>query len=225
MTTAYDVKVDEATLKEVISAFEFVGGNTRDALRIALNKCAPKTKTASSKEIRSQVRLSASYVGERLKITKATRSSLSAAIRAPDRGTLMTRYSTDSSVALGHDQFRWLRPPSIPATGIQIKIKASGGAKYAPSFKGTKTGADEVTKNRPFYMVLKKSNTLGIAARLVNPGPKGGRFKIFNSPSISQVFNTVRQDVLPTAGNELQSQLIDAMRYVLLKKHPPEPVD
>jgi hypothetical protein len=73
-------------------------------------------------------------------------------------------------------------------------------------------------------MVLKNSHALGIVARLDTPGKRGGRFEVFNSPSLSQVFDTVRGDVLPTASTEYQAQLLDAMRYLLVKKYPPEAV-
>jgi len=212
--TSYSVDVDSVAVADAVAAFEFVGGNTSDALRIAINKCAPKIKTSASKAIRSQVRLAAAYVNERLTITKATRSRLSAAIKTPSRGTLMTRFSTDNAVALGVDKFNWLKPPAIPARGIKVKIKPTGAAKGAPGFEG----------NKPFYMVLKNSRALAIAARLSTPGKQGGRFKIFYSTSVSQAFNTVRSDVLPQAGAELQAQLLDAMRYLLVKQHPPEPV-
>lgn len=212
MTTRYEVEVNKEQMQSAIDAFEFVGGNTSDAIRIAINKAAPKIKTLASRAIREQVRLRAVYVGARLTLTKATKSRLSAAIGTPSRGTLMTRYSTDNTVALGVDRFNWISPPPIPANGIKIAIKQSGGAKNAPRFSG----------NKPFYMVLKKSHALGIVARLSTPGKQGGRFKVFNSPSISQVFNTVRDDILPAAGQEFQAQLIDAMRYILVKKHPPE---
>lgn len=208
----YEVTADTEQVAEAVSLFEFVGGNTSDAIRIAINKAAPKAKTMASRAIRDQVRLVASYVNGRLTVTKATRSRLSAVITTPDRGLLMTRYSTDSTVAMGVDKFNWLKPPPIPAKGIKIKIKPSGSVKSAPSFQG----------NKPFYMVLKNSRTLGIAARLTSPGKEGGRFKIFNSPSLSQVFNTVRDDVLPAASAEYQFQLLDAMRYLLVKQHPPE---
>jgi hypothetical protein len=208
----YEVSADTDQVAEAVSLFEFVGGNTSDALRIAINKTTPKAKTLASRAIRDQVRLSAAYVNGRLTVVKASRSRLSGAITTPSRGLLMTRYSTDSTVALGVDKFSWIKPPPIPARGIKIAIKQSGGTKNAPG----------VQDNKPFYMVLKNSHTLGIVARLTTPGKNGGRFKVFNSPSLSQVFNTVRDDVLPAASAEYQFQLLDAMRYLLAKKYPPE---
>lgn len=208
MGISYYIQLDEAALKDTISAFAFVGGNTSDALRIAINKATPKIKTAASKAIRSQVRLSASYVSFNLTVRKATRARLSGAIFTPHRGILLSRFSTDrliSGAGVG-----WSHPPLIPAAGIKVKIKPSGAAKLAPVING----------NKPFYIVLNGGQNLGIAARL-GTGRKG--LKMFSGPSLSQVFNTVRGDVLPLASEEMQAQLIDAMRYILVKQHPPEP--
>jgi hypothetical protein len=209
MTTNYNIQVDEAALRDAISAFEFVGGNTADALRIAINKTAPKIKTAASKAIRSQVRLAASYVGDRLVLRKATRARLSGAIGTPSRGLLLSRFSTDSAIA--GDKVGWIRPPLIPAGGIKVKVKPTGAAKMAPGLNG----------NKPFYIVLNGGQNVGIAAR-TGPGRTG--LKLFSGPSLSQVFDTVRTDVLPAAAAEFQAQLVDAMRYILVKQHPPEPV-
>lgn len=210
MNTDYTIKVDEAALKDAISAFEFVGGNTADALRIAINKTAPKIRTLASRTIRDQVRLSASYVGERLVLRKASRARLSGAIGTPTRGLLLSRFSTDSLIA--SDKASWLRPPLVPKSGIKVKVKPDGAAKTVAGING----------NKAFYIPLNGGKQLGIAARL-----SGNRkdIKVFSGPSLSQVFNTVRDDVLPAAGTEFTAQLVDAMRYILVKKHPPEPIE
>jgi len=209
MSAHYEITADTASIAEAVALFEFVGGNTSDALRIAINKTSPKIKTAASKAIRTQVRLSASYVGERLTVRKATRAKLSGAIGTPSRGLLLSRFSTDSLIA--GDKVGWSRPPLIPAGGIKVKIKPTGAAKGAPG----------VGVNKPFYIVLNGGQNVGIAAR-IGTGRKG--LKMFSGPSLSQVFDTVRTDVLPVASAEYQAQLIDAMRYILVKQHPPEPV-
>ena len=207
MTTRYNVDVDQAAVADAVSLFEFVGGNTKDALRIAINKTAPKIKTLASREIRSQVRLSASYVGGRLVVRKATRAKLSGAVGTPSRGVMLSRFSTDANIS--GDKTSWILPPLIPKSGIKIKIKPGG-----PS-----TGAPGVGQNKPFYMVINDGQTLAIAARM---GAARKPTKVFSGPSLSQVFNTVRDDVLPQAATEYQVQMIDAMRYILLKKNPPE---
>ena len=206
MTISYTVTADQDAIKEAVSLFEFVGGNTADALRIAINKAAPKIRTVASRAIRDQVRLSASYVGDRLTLTKATRARLSGAIKTPTRGLLLSRFSTDATVS--GDKVSWLRPPVAPKSGIRVKIKPDGGTKAAPGLNG----------NKPFYMVINGGKNLAIAARL----GKGRKVKVFSGPSLSQVFAGVRDDIMPQASQEFQAQLIDAMRYVLVKKYPPE---
>lgn len=208
----YNVEVDQAQVAEAVALFEFMGGNSSDALRVAINKTAPKIKTLASRRIRDQVRLTASYVGEKLEISKATRANLGAAIRTPSRGLLLTKYSTDPLVA--GEKVSWLKPPLVPPLGIRVKVKPGGAAK--------RVGGDSDTVGQPFYMVLRNSGALGIAARRRSAGNKGGRLKVFHGPSLSQVFNDVRQEVLPQAGQELTAQLLDAMRYLLTKQFPPE---
>lgn len=210
MTISYAVDVNREQLADAISLFEFLGGSTEDALRIAINKTAPKIKTAASREIRNQVRLQASYVNGKLSVVRATRAKLSASILTESRGMLMPRYSTDASIA-GAETGSWGAPPKIPKTGIRVKVKTSGSAKR---FHGD-------TGNEPFYMVLKTSGALGIVARRTSPGKRGGKIKAFYGPSVSQVFDDVRNDVTPEAGAELTRQMADAMRYLLVKQYPP----
>lgn len=209
MTTQFTIAVDQDSLRETIDAFKFVGGNTDDAMRIAINKSTPKIRTASSRVIREQVRLTASYVSQRLTIRKATRSKLTGAITAPKKGVLLSRFSTDSLIA--GDKVSWLKAPAAPSGGIRVKIKPDGGTKAAPSYDG----------NNPFYVLLNNKQNVGIAARI----GKSRKIKVFAGPSLSQVFQTVRKDVTPQASVEFTKQLIDAMRYILVKQHPPEPIE
>lgn len=211
MTAAYRVDVDRAQLADAISAFEFVGGNTSDAIRIAINKTAPKIRTLSSVKIREQVRLSASYVKDKMTIRKATKASLSGSINTPKRGLLLSKFSTDTQVA--SDGIRWIRPPLVPSGGIRVKVKPSGS---------TKTVSNGAAGDKPFYIILKDSRALGIARR---KSRYRNDIEVLHGPSLSQVFDDVRGDVMPEAGAEMTRQIIDAMRYILTKKNPPEPVD
>lgn len=194
---SYNIELDQEAIADAVSLFEFVGGNTSDAIRIAINKSAPKIRTKTSAAIRGQVRLAAGYVNERLTIVKATRNKLSGAIRTPSRGILLSNFATNLS------KFSTVAP--------KVRVKPDGPLK-------TVTGDNETLPNKPFFMVLPKSGVIGIAAR-----KKSGGIKVFHGPSLSQVFNTVRDDVLPEASAEYQAQLLDAMRYILTKKYPPEP--
>jgi len=202
----YTIQARQDDIAEAVSYFEHVGGHTSDAIRIAINKAAPKVKTLASAAIRSQVRLKAKYVRERLAIKKASRSDLSGAIRTPSRGLLLSKYSTDSNVS--SDKVSWIKPPPVPARGIRVKVKPVGSTK--PLGKEF------------FYMVLPNSRALAIVRRRESPGPKGGKIDVAYSASLSQVFNTVRDDVLPEASDIYQFQLLDAMRFILQKKYPKE---
>lgn len=209
MTLAHEIQIDQAQVADAVSLFEFVGGNTSDAIRIAINKCAPKVRTTASRAIRDQVRLAASYVNERLVVRKATRARLNGAISTPSRGLLLSRFSTDALIA--SEKASWIRPPLIPRGGIKVKVKPDGGAKAV-------SGGSDTAGNKPFYMILNGGRNIGIAARLA--GSK--KVKVFSGPSLSQVFDTVRDDVLPGAAAEYQHQLLDAMRYILVKQYPTE---
>lgn len=205
MTAEYNVTVDRSQIAEAISLFEFVGGNSADALRVAINKAGPKVKTASSRRIREQVRLKAAYVNERISFKRATRADLSGALRTPSRGLLLSRFSTEAAVA--DESIAWIKPPPNTYGGHYVKIKPD-----APEVKVGRGG-----DSKPFYIVLRNSRALGIARRKAD-----GSIDVLHGPSLSQVFNTVRDDVLPEAGAELQAQLLDAMRYLLVKQYPPE---
>lgn len=205
---SYEIKPDEAQLAEAKSLFEFVGGNSGDAIRVAINRSAPKVRTKASQAIRTEVRLQAAYVNQRLVIRKASRANLSGAITTPSRGLLLSKFSTDSQVS--GDKVSWIKPPDEPPRGIRVKVKPSGPIKAV--------GGDP----KPFYMVLPKSRQLAIVRRRQTLGAQGGEIEVLYGPSLSQVFNTVRGDVLPEAGQIYQAELLDAMRFLLAKQYPRE---
>jgi hypothetical protein len=210
---AFEVQVDQKQVDEALSLFKFIGGNASDAIRVAINKSGPPIRTESSKQIRSQVRLSASYINERdgsgrqrLSFTKATKSNLTGAIRTQSRGLLLSRFSTNPQIS----KATFVGQPPIPARGIKVKVKPSSG---------TKTMGREW-----FYMRLKNSNAIGIARKRPKgqTGPKGGKYEVAYGPSLSQVFNDVRNDVLPKAAERYQEELGKAIAFLLRKRFPKE---
>jgi len=212
--TGYSVKVDRGDIQEAINYFEFLGGNASDAIRVGINKAGPPIRTKASKEIRSQVRLKAAYVKDRLKLTKATRQKLEGRIQAPSRGLLLSRYSTDTQVS--GDKVSWLRPPPIPARGIKVKVKPSGPVK--------------TMGKEWFYMVLRGSGRIGIVKRRTDTDRidrrfrattlQKGKYDVAYGPSLSQVFTDVKDDILPEASEIYQDKVLDAVRYLLQKKYP-----
>lgn len=207
---SFEFIVKQEGVKDAIDTFNFIGGNTDEALRVAINKTAPQVRTLSSARIREQIRLSATYVNKRLEIRRATRKVLSGAISTPRRGLLLSRFSTDSMIA--GDSVGWIKPPAVPPRGIRVKVKPSGAPVVV-------SGDAETKGNKPFFVILNGGQNIGIAARLAGQRRK---FKVFSGPSLSQVFNTVRDDVLGPAGDIYQAQLLDAIRYLTRKQMPVE---
>lgn len=202
MTIAFEIKPNEEQLAEAISLFEFIGGNTSDAVRVAINQAGPKVKTLSSTKIREEVRLSASYVRDRLEFSKASRGNLTGAIRTPSRGLLLTRFSTDPLIA--GEKVTWLKPPLTPKGGIRVKVKPNLPPKVV-----------QADGSKPFYIVLKGGN-LGIATRI------GRTIDVKYGPSLSQVFANIKDQALPEAIAIYQDELLQAMNYLLKKQYPPE---
>lgn len=203
----FKVEADSAQVKDAVSLFKFVGGNTSNAIRIAINKAGPRVRSSTalpgggaSQRVRQQVRLKASYVNERLKFTRATSTNLTGRISAPSRGILLSAFATNLTNFYGQPR---------------VKVKPDASPTLVE-------GHDDTLPNKPFFMVLKNSGVVGIAARRNTPGPRGGKIKVFYGPSLSQVFASVKDDLQPVAADEYQAQLLDAMRYILQKQFPPE---
>lgn len=202
---AYNVQLDRSQIAEAITLFEFVGGNIDRALSVAINKTTPKAKTAASAQIRQEVRLKAAYVREQISIRKATRTLPQGALTSQKMGILLSRYSDDPKVAESGTE--WTSPPPQPYGGMYVQVKPTG-----PAVKVGRGG-----ESKPFYIVLKNSRRLGIARRQAD-----GKINVLHAASVSQVFNTVRDKIRPAAADEFQKQLLDAMRYLLVKQYPPE---
>lgn len=206
------VTVNRQDVKEAVALFEFIGGNSNDAVRVAINKTLPKVRTKSSVAIRQQIRLSAGYLTKpdpitgkaRLGVVKATRTKLSGSISTPKRGLLLSRFSTDSQISNGKTS--WILPPPLPPRGIKVKIKPKGSPK--PFSK------------KAFYMVLPGSKALAIVVRRENPGKQGGLIDVAYGPSISQVFTTVKDDVYESASDDYQTEVLRAVEFLLRKQYP-----
>ncbi len=180
-----EARVDRSSLNEVRALLaKFSDGAARAHSR-SLNKTVTKGRTDSSKEIRKQIRLNAAYAKSLLTITKASQKNLSARITTPVRGLLLSRFSTNTSIS--GDKVSWLKPPSIPARGLRIKVKPNGSP--VPF-----SGDDEIV-GKPFYMVLPGTGRVGIVGRKAKLGAQGGKIKVFYGPSLSQVFTDVKEDL------------------------------
>lgn len=212
---ATEVKVDQEQIKDAVALFEFIGGNSDQALTVAINKAGPKIRTLSSSKIREQINVTASFINEedssgkkRLYFSRATKYGKTGAIRTQSRGLLLSHFEYGAKVSL----FGSILTPEQP---IKVKVKKGAG-----QIKQVQGGPD--VYGDPFYIRLKNSNKVGIGMWRRVKGERGGRVEIFYGPSVSQVFRDVKDDVTPEAGQELTSQLLLAMNYLLKQQYPVE---
>ncbi len=201
------VEVNQDSVKEVLSLFEFVGGNAKSAIRVAINKSLPLVKTAASKGVRAELKINAREVGKKLVVQKASQTKLEGRIKADAKGRLLSRYSTIPAIRNG--SWSSLSPPPVPPRGIRVEV--------APGQRKVVTGSREGTGS-PFYIILPGSKTVAIAQRRKTAGPNGGTLKILYGPSVSQGFQNIKEDV--PADEIYQAKMLESINYLLRKQYP-----
>ena len=209
----YNIEPDQAQLKEAKELFEFLGGNSTDATRIAVNKSARRMRLVARKEIRKDVRLDLSYVSERLVVKAARKGELTAKISTPSRGLRLTKFSTDPNISA--EGVSWLKPPAEYITRggnlnvhFGVKIKPGGPYRFVDG---------KPNKSRPFVIVGKGSRALLLVQRNA-----AGKLDALYGPSLAQVFSSVRERIIPDAEKELIKQMGIAMNTLLKKQFPAE---
>lgn len=169
---------------------------TRKAASISINKTANRARTLSSREIRSQVRLTAAYLNapDRLYVSSyATEENLSASITARKRPTSLVTYGAKQETRRGK------RKPKVNA-GISVAVKNKGARR----------------RIRQAFFVRLKNNNLGVAVRSteglnlkrinVSAGKASAGIITLYGPSVDQVFNTVRSDIAPEMSKFLNKE-------------------
>ena len=172
-------EINESDVNSLLVSLNALGVEGPKILSRALNKTADKAKTLASRAIREQVALKAAYVKGKLNIRKANPLNLRASLGAEQRGVLMTQY-TYSVLRRG---------------GVTVKIKPTGARAKLPKA----------------FVVNLKAGSKTVPAIAVRD-PSGGRYStgnakiiVYYSPSISQVFNSVRDDIKEETADYLKS--------------------
>ena len=200
------VEVDQSQIQEALSLFQFVGGNIDKAYTIAINKSGKQIRNKATKQIYDRLNVKSTNIKKRIRFVSASRTKLSGKITTDPRGLLLSRFSTDPN--LKSNKVTWIKPPPVPKKGIRVKVRRDLAPKLLKGAPGELAG-------KPFYMVFPSNKVLGIVAR-----KSGGGIKSFYGYSVSQAWEWVRDDVVPEATEVYQKQLLDAMRFVLLKQAP-----
>lgn len=184
------VRIDKDQLQDTRLLLKGLNLEGPKIISRALNKTATYGKKRASQEIRKQVRLKAAYVNDpkNLNVIKATWTKLRAKITANSRGLLMTHF-----------------PHSVlKRGGVTVGIKAGGKRKKMPTaFKTT---------------VRAGSKRVDVIALPATGRYKTGnkRMSVLYAPSVSQVFNTVRdeidQEMVDYLAEETEKQIQTALK-------------
>jgi hypothetical protein len=181
-------------LRGVASYFREFPKLSEQAARLASNEGARFAARLGSKEIRSQVAFSRSYMGaagaqgSKLRIKQfASSGNLEAVVAAQDRPVSLARFATGTPT-FGR------RPKNARAP--RVRVKTGGGlAQVKRGFfvrlrRGAIVTADEF--NVGLAVRLKPGESLQATTRA---SPLGGGAYLLYGPSVAQAFDTVRDDI------------------------------
>lgn len=163
--------------KRAITFLRKLGKEGQKAITRATNNTGRKARTLSSREIRNDVRLSAAYVRKRLKIQKATFKRNEYVIRAATRGVLMTRYP-HRELARG---------------GVSVGIKKGGARQKLSKAFVTELNAG----NRRVRAIAVPDLTGAQGGKRARYATGNLKIRVLYAPSVSQVFNDVRDRITP----------------------------
>ncbi|ESQ85509.1 hypothetical protein AEAC466_04240 [Asticcacaulis sp. AC466] len=171
-------------LSGLLDDLDHIPETQRQAAVAAINKTADRTRTQASRLMRNQVDFKASYLDERLKVTKYARGrDLTAVIRGRDRPTSLARFITHVSKGKG--------------VAVAVKPGVARFIKRSFIFKG---GTNQ--QNR----LLAVRTDGGKPAGAYKPIRLTDKLWLIYGPSIDQVFRVVRDDVAPAAAEYLETE-------------------
>ena len=212
MAIEYSVQPDAEQLAELRRKLEIWGANTDEVLRVAINNTAGRARSSTampgggaSQRIRAtyNIKLAAQnlgvtpvkYINDRLKVWRANRRDLTGKVYAEKRGILLSLFRKDVGV------------PPTPEAGPSVNVRLDTGTKIA--------GRIPETVSKPFYLRARSNDQILLVGRRVTPGPKGGKLREARTLSVSQIFDRLRTEMLPTVKQEFTDQQVKAARYLL----------
>ena len=134
-----------------------VRNGTDRALAMAINRVAPRIRTAMSQAVRQQVALRASYVDAALELQRARIGRMRASISTPDRGVPLVQYMTSSRLMI----FKTGKPATKRLIQAPFVRVAAGGMLRAPG--EAFAGVDAETLRQALFAAKIASYTQGFA--------------------------------------------------------------
>ena len=215
MTTAV-IQIDQAALAEVAGMLTDVRNGTDRALAMAINRVAPRIRTAMLTAVRQQVALRAAYVNAALELQRARIGRMRASISTPERGVPLVQYMTSSRLMtfkVGKPATkRLIQAPFVRVAAggklTRVQGESLGGGKFAGAWVGT--------TRRGITQIFTP----------VDPGDRrwGRPIRPLYGPSISQVLSqsktgkTLIDEAAQSASDRLPVELLQAATYLLTKQ-------
>jgi hypothetical protein len=175
----------------------------RNALR-AVNKMAQRARAEGSRQIRSQVAFTAGYLNQNERFTfKAARSlDDEAVVAARVRPTSLARFVTSGK-------------PGNSKTGVRVKVSPDRAIRSRKMFLIRLRAGDELTEtkfNLGLAIRLKEGETISNKIKMVQMSK--GLYLLYG-PSISQVFQTVAEDMAPEVAADVEAEFLRLMELNL----------
>ena len=178
------------------------------ALATVLNRRAPDVMEDAKSKITSRVRLSESYVADRMRVTKATLSRPVAVVIASERSTKLASYMAVQRIS-----------GAPGAKGDQLR-RIPAGFKQAGIYTGVKTGNRKLL-SRAFMIPLQMGvdsggNGMGV---FVREGKGRKAIRHLYGPSVNQLFSGVvveiEEPLKQMLEDDLMKEVADEMRAVV----------
>lgn len=182
-------------MKIVLDAMaQLTGKHSAVALQTVLSDAAKHGRERGVAAIGGQVALSKQYIGRHLRVLPTAQKGdyWEAGVQATRRGVLLSRFEN-----------RGLRVPK------KHPRRGKGSTKHGGVTGMVKPGR-RYTEPKFFFIGLRGSGAKGIAVRT---GQGRDAYKVLHGPSVSQVFQSVRNDIAP----ELQDRAARQVAGLLLE--------
>ena len=190
MAQGSSINVSTANVGETVRALTGIRRGQTRVLNRAINRTLTFTRKRADQEIRKEIRLPSRYVKGKLRRKKSNFSTLTGAIQAGYRGTLLSYYMKGARF---HKSIGSVIVPVQWNRGDPVKVRVSPNSRLAP------------LKAKPGYSepwVMGRMPNSGAVGIFMTP-KGGGKPEVQYGPSVSQVYNTIKPRIAAEASQKL----------------------
>lgn len=185
-----DSSLNDAAYDEIANMLGALPGDVKRGLVSTINDAAQKALDDAAVAISSQINMTQAYVRSRLKVSqRATASDPTSIVSARSRGTGLRRFDAKQ-------EFKTGKTKPIVHGGVSVQVKPTGSRKLLP---------------HAFFITLKSGN-VHIASRIRGDNSKDG-YKVLYGPSVSQAWQSVRDEVGQSKEELLENFLFKLEQY------------